>query len=168
MSVPLPEKVSEDGPVLPFVIVSDEAFALTDYLMKPYPRRNALTLKQRVFNYRLSRARRIVETIFGITGAIWRIFKAPLRTQLPTSIRVVKACVCLHNFILKFDPNRRRIINAAKSKEAYENCFSNLPPMLESGPLPPGAAKIREDFARYFMTTGAITFQWNKALMADF
>lgn len=157
MFIPPPEKLHDHGPKLPFVIVGDEAFALNEYLMKPYPRRNNLNLLERVFNYRLSRARRIVETTFGIISAVWRIFKSPMRTSLALSILIAKACVCLHNFILKFDPLRRRIINAAKSQEAYENCFQDLLPAEENVILR-GAAKTRQDFANYFMTEGAISF----------
>ena len=49
----------------PFVMVGDEAFPLRTYLMKPFPQRN-LSNDQRKYNYRLSRARRIVENAFGI------------------------------------------------------------------------------------------------------
>lgn len=169
MFVPPREKLTESGPELPYVLVGDEAFALSSHLMKPYPRRNCLDLKERVFNYRLSRARRIVETSFGILSAVWRIFKAPLRTNLTTSLKVIKACVCLHNFILKFDPERERIINMGNSNEAKENCFETLPDcLLNDTDNLVGAAKDRDDFANYFLTDGAITFQWDKALNAEF
>ena len=49
----------------PFALVGDEAFPLRSYLMKPYAQRN-LQPDQRIYNYRVSRARRTVENAFGI------------------------------------------------------------------------------------------------------
>ena len=44
---------------IPYVFVGDDAFPLKTYKMKPYPFRNQTDV-QRIFSYRLSRARRIV------------------------------------------------------------------------------------------------------------
>ena len=60
-SLPPPRSVEPGGPKLPFVIVGDEAFGLHTYMMRPYSRRENLDLRKKVFNYRLSRARRTVE-----------------------------------------------------------------------------------------------------------
>lgn len=145
-----------NGKEFPFVLVGDEAFAMTSYLMRPYPRRSILNLKKRVFNYRLSRARRIVETAFGILSAVWRV-------------EIIKACVCLHNFILMFDPKKQRIINMSNNRDAYENCFDNFPLTEEDGNIPvSGPARDRENFAEYFLTTGAVDFQWSRAINAEF
>lgn len=50
---------------LPFAIVGDEAFGLSPHVMRPYARDN-LPYKKKIFNYRLSRARRYIECTFGI------------------------------------------------------------------------------------------------------
>ena len=59
LHIPPASVVNETEYTCPYVIIMDDAFAL-----KPYALRN-LTLMQRVYNYWLSRARRVVECAFG-------------------------------------------------------------------------------------------------------
>ena len=56
-----------DGPI-PFYSVVDEAFPLKTWLMNPLPHRS-MNREHRIFNYRLSRARRVVENVFGLLAA---------------------------------------------------------------------------------------------------
>ncbi|XP_066588128.1 uncharacterized protein [Prorops nasuta] len=80
--------------------ISDDAFRLSKRVLKPYSSTN-LSYKKRIFDYRLSRARRIVESTFGIFANKWRIFHTTL-SMLPETVDIlVFACVCLHNFILR-------------------------------------------------------------------
>ena len=69
---PLPGRVH----AVSFVVVGDNAFPLRNNLMKPYPLRN-LSSEQHVFNYRPSRARRVVENVFGIFANRFRVFRSP-------------------------------------------------------------------------------------------
>ena len=66
--------------------------------MKPYSRRN-LTEEERIFNYRLSRARRVVENAFGILAMIFQCILGCLNQCPDTVDSVVLACVTLHNLL---------------------------------------------------------------------
>nr|XP_047146831.1 uncharacterized protein LOC124819355 [Hydra vulgaris] len=91
-------KISEFDPKVPPILVGDDIFALKPWLMKPYPGKN-LTVQQRVFNYRLSRARRTIENSFGILAARWRIYRSPIKAKPLKVEHIIKATVCLHNYL---------------------------------------------------------------------
>ena len=79
LTIPDPRVLPSDaeGLSMPFVLVGDEAFALSEHVLRPYPNKTLTRLK-RIYNYRLSRARRIVECTFGILANKWRIFQRPI------------------------------------------------------------------------------------------
>ncbi|KAK2725777.1 hypothetical protein QYM36_000310 [Artemia franciscana] len=90
-----------NGTILPHVFVADEAFPLKMNIMRPFPGGLSVADRQkRVYNYRLSRARLVVENAFGILAARWRIFNSPINCKLETVDSIVKACCCLHNFVM--------------------------------------------------------------------
>ncbi|KAH7964698.1 hypothetical protein HPB49_000720 [Dermacentor silvarum] len=62
---------------------------------------SAEAYERRVFNYRLSRARRIIENAFGILVQRWRILRRPFKAKEANINRYVGACIVLHNFLLK-------------------------------------------------------------------
>ena len=88
-----------EGGVLPDCFVGDEAFLPRMDLMKPFPRDRSTRLPkdEQIFNYRLSRAWRIVEN--GILVQRWRLFARRLHLHPDNAEEVVKACIVLHNFL---------------------------------------------------------------------
>lgn len=83
---------------VPCFFVGDDAFQLSKNMMKPYAGRN-LNQIQKIFNYRLSRARRTIENAFGILASRWRVLRKFIGLH-PTSVdSIVMACICLHNFL---------------------------------------------------------------------
>lgn len=93
----------EDG-LLPggHCIIGDDAFPLKTYLTKPY---NTLPLskEEKIFNYRLSRARRVIENAFGILVSRFRVLDKKIACNLSTTDKIVKACCAIHNWLRKTD-----------------------------------------------------------------
>ncbi|XP_041349545.1 protein ALP1-like [Gigantopelta aegis] len=93
---PQPDPLPHDDTDTPYYIIGDEAFALRTWLMKPFSRRH-MDHEERIFNYRLSRARRVVENAFGILANCFSCLLTTLRHNPSTVESIVLACVCLHN-----------------------------------------------------------------------
>ena len=72
--------------------------------MKPFPSKE-LTVAQRIYNYRVSRARRVVENAFGILATRFRILRREIDMDPEGARDVVMACVALHNYIKATTPN---------------------------------------------------------------
>ena len=83
---------------IPYFLVGDEIFPLRPWLLCPYPGK-LLQLLEMIYNYRHSRARRIIENAFGILRACWRIFRHPIKESVQNTERYVMACLCLHNYL---------------------------------------------------------------------
>ena len=66
--------------------------------MKPFPHLS-LEVDKRVYNYRLSRARRVVENAFGILANRFRIFLTPIALPPVTVEQIVLETCSLHNML---------------------------------------------------------------------
>lgn len=67
----------------PYFLVGDEALALKQQMQRPCSE-GELPEVRRIFNHRLSRARRVIENAFGILAARWRIFHRPIQESVGT------------------------------------------------------------------------------------
>ncbi|XP_069593150.1 uncharacterized protein [Ranitomeya imitator] len=145
---PLPHT---EGPAMPFVVVGDEAFQMSANLLKPYSSRG-LDHTKRVFNYRLSRARRTVECAFGILVSKWRILGSAINLKIETVDEVVKACVVLHNFIMAKE----------RLNVELDEPIANPLPDYHDHPLRTSVeiAQMRDRFAAYFVSdVGRVSWQ---------
>lgn len=140
---------------MPYVLVGDEAFPLSTNLLRPFGGTHLDHMKK-IFNYRLSRARRYVECAFGILANKWRIFHRPLDVHPDTAIEIVKACTVLHNFVREKDGlNFEDIHYAAENPMQEQVQLQNCNP--RGGPI---ANDIRSEFANYFVSTiGSVPWQ---------
>jgi hypothetical protein len=83
---------------VPYFFIGDDAFGLRQTMMKPYSLRG-MTREERIFNYRLSQARRVVENAFGILANRFQILLSTMQHGPSTVKLIVKACVILHNLM---------------------------------------------------------------------
>ncbi|KDR23792.1 hypothetical protein L798_11368, partial [Zootermopsis nevadensis] len=71
----LPEERNRNtSTILPYVFVAEYAFPLRMVMVKPYRQANLDSKDKKVYNYRFSRARRIVDNAFGIVSLRFGIF----------------------------------------------------------------------------------------------
>lgn len=98
LNLPPPRAPNGSLQTIPHVFVADAAFPLTKNMMRPYPGKK-LGPAERVFNYRLSRARRVVEDAFVILANRFRFFHRTMEQQPQTADKIVKATCVLHNML---------------------------------------------------------------------
>jgi len=79
-----------------------EAFALTQHVLRPYSTRN-LDVARRIYNYRLTQARRMLECAFGVVCNKWRIFHCAIDVCPDFCDVIVKTCCILHKFVRQRD-----------------------------------------------------------------
>ncbi|XP_028408828.1 protein ANTAGONIST OF LIKE HETEROCHROMATIN PROTEIN 1-like [Dendronephthya gigantea] len=167
---PSPSKLGLRPTEIPYFLLGDEAFALDQNLMKPYPHRSA-NGDEKVFNYRLSRARRIVENAFGILSARFRVLLKTLELDVTNVIEVVRACIALHNFLItkkdahyapigfmdREDENGQVLLGAWRDEVNATNDGNGHP---SDRPSTSQARQIRDDLKDYFFEEGEVPFQW--------
>lgn len=101
-TLPLPLDITIGSRKIPFFFVGDDAFPLCLRIMKPYcPRKGTpLTEQERIFNYRLSRARRCIENAFGILSGKWMCLSRTMFCGPDRAQKIVSTCCILHNYLL--------------------------------------------------------------------
>jgi len=96
--LPQPKLLPNTNTPVPFVFLSDSAFAISKHILKLFSQKN-LTHDKHIFNYRLSRTRRVVENAFGILSSRFRLFKKPIMIDVKNIDVIILACCALHNFL---------------------------------------------------------------------
>lgn len=103
---PPPAPLPNSEQPMPYCIVADDAFPLHPNIMKPFLFQNK-NVSQRVFQYRLSRAWRIIENTFGIASTRFRVLRRTNELP-PEKVKSIVDAICvLHNFMLT--RNSRRV-----------------------------------------------------------
>lgn len=172
LNLPPPRPLPSRNTPVAFVLVADDAFAVTENIIKPFSQRNMNAI-QRIFNYRLSRARRVVENAFGILSARFRVMRSPINLEPSKVTKITLASCALHNYLI------------CRKSSNYFN-INLVDHYAEDGTLIPGewrnvqntgnfielqqhrpyisqkSAEIMEEFSRYFVEEGEVSFQYKQ------
>nr|CAI5842559.1 unnamed protein product [Callosobruchus analis] len=165
---PLPGRQKD----IPYLILGDDAFALNENVMKPFAGVHQKGSAERIFNYRLSRARRVVENAFGILSAVFRVLRKPLLLQPDRAKTIVLTAIYLHNF-LRQSTSSRNIYTPRGTFDSEENgkfiagtwrqeCTSTESLLsLKKVPRksPRSAQEVRNEIAEYMMNDGRVPWQ---------
>ena len=98
MSLPAADIIPSQTSPAPYFFVGDAAFPLKTYLLRPYPG-TYLPDNKRIFNYRLSRARRVIENTFGILDTKFRIFQNLIIANPEKVAKVTQVACVLDNYL---------------------------------------------------------------------
>ncbi|CAL1285359.1 unnamed protein product [Larinioides sclopetarius] len=157
---------------LPYVFLADPAFALSRHMMIPYPSSIEKECEKRIFNYRLSHARRVVENVFGVLASVFRVFRKPMMLQPEKVSNVTLACVLLHNFMRRsptsvssytppgtFDTevDGKFVPGSWRKDESRTTSFMPLKKVARK-PSEEGMT-TRDSFAEYFNSSGKLPWQ---------
>uniref|UniRef100_A0A3Q2Q2W5 DDE Tnp4 domain-containing protein n=1 Tax=Fundulus heteroclitus TaxID=8078 RepID=A0A3Q2Q2W5_FUNHE len=98
----------------------------------------------RIFNYGLSRARRVVENAFGVLVNRFRVYRTTICLHPDKVVTIVFTCLCLHNFLRQ----RGGALQSISSGQARN-------PSME-------AKRQREVLCQYFVSpAGSVSWQQN-------
>eukprot|EP00795_Rhopilema_esculentum_P004036 gene4036-20211_t len=135
-----------------------------------------MELDKVIANYRISRARRIIENAFGILTARFRIFSRPINAKVEHVESCTKASVALHNYLMK----SKKFKNSQYCPEGFADIDgtcnqrqgdwrrivegdTGLAPVsrIGSNNYSKEAKRVRDLFCQYFNSeAGQVPWQW--------
>lgn len=156
LNIPEDKCLPQRQMLVPHVILADGAFPLSDHILKPYPFRD-MTDDQRIFNYRLSRGRRVVENAFGILANRFRVFLTTINLSADKVQCITLACCTLHNFLRAENPSylyEDEIDNTYVFKFGLSQQMGNRAKQA--------CVSVRDEFKNYFCNEGSVPWQHDR------
>ncbi|OXA47205.1 putative nuclease HARBI1 [Folsomia candida] len=165
LGLPPPKQVG--GKVLPHVLLGDDAFPLRKFMMKPFPGK-FLEKKKRIYNYRMSRGRIVVENAFGILAVRWRIFLTTIIADLEFIKKIIELGTILHNFCMTKMDHNGITGDTFEGEDIIPGSWRDENTQLQgisqqgSNRAADEAIGIRQSFCDYFNGEGSVPWQDSK------
>lgn len=147
----LPEETNLPSSTIktPYVFLGDEAFPLSEYLMRPFPRAQLQEGDENdIFNYRLCRARMVVECSFGAIVSKFRILGKAIETNVENAVQIVKAITLLHNIIKDLEGTSE--VDTVNYRSVRIDPRGCIQPNRRNNASTRKALLVRKKFARFF------------------
>ena len=158
---------------IPYVFLGDDAFPLGIHCMKPYAQQG-LTPRKIIFNYRLSRVRRITENAFGIWVNRFRVFTTKMCPHPDKATTITLASLVLHNMLREMSKDSYApdgYLDEEMDGGEYTNgnwrnenlgqfLLHGLTPNRSNNRASQSAEYVREVLTDHFWGPGQIPWQW--------
>lgn len=144
--------------------------------MKPFSGFHNKGTSKIIFNYHLSRARRVSENAFGIMSYNFRTFRKPILLDPDVAPKVTLAAIYLHNHLRNSEsrnvycsvgmlysefPNSGEVVSGLWRNDPSTSQINNLPTVPKRSCIETNT--VREKFAKYFTSgQGELQFQYEK------
>jgi hypothetical protein len=155
VGIPEDKQLPGTSCLAPHVIVGDEDFPLKPYLMTPYPgSQNKGDNEKSIFNYRLSRARRLVENAFGILSQKFQIYQRTLQSLPENADNIIFATCIFHNYLR----DQGVCLSDMGSSATVRSNLTKIP--NQGGSAHQSAFEVREKFKQFFNSlSGSVSWQ---------
>lgn len=166
-----PPDIEIDNFRIPVHFLADDAFPMSNRILKPYSHRT-LERRQQIFNYRLSRAHRLVENVFGILSSRFRVLKSEITLNVNTAGDIVMTTCVLHNLLRQRCGNAYMAPGSCDSEDIdyrvvpgdwrHEDNLTGLLPTTARNSTNISKT-MRDNLSHYFMTSdGEVSWQYER------
>lgn len=166
LHIPTDYNVNGSKCQLPYVFVGDKSFPLRNNLLRPFASRTP-PYDERIFNYRLARARRVFDNTFNVLTNRFQCFHRPIALDSDRVDSIILAACTLHNFLLHNCQNYIDLMSL--DYEDTENGAVVHGTRIESAALldltltttsTTNIGKtVREEYKKFFNGAGKVPFQ---------
>lgn len=166
LNIPMDYNVHGSKSKLPYVFIGDKSFPLRNNLLRPFALR-VLPYDEKVFNYRLARARRVFDNAFGVLTNRFQCFHRPIALDSNRVDSILLAACTLHNFLLRNvrdyvdlmildyeDTESGSIIHGTRIESA-----ALLDLSLTTTSTTNNGKIVRNEYKKFFIDAGKVSFQ---------
>lgn len=115
-----------------------------------------------IYNYRHSRARRVIENTFGILIQTWQVFTAEINANLDLVDKIILAATCLHNYRLIKNENLKPHQNKYVPQNVTRvDCDLDQISTQQASHTLATAVGIRRELTDFFVSEGDVPWQYN-------